>query len=156
MKAWLCLGSNKNNPFEQLERAVNYLSKKCYIAILKEGKPINTKPFGYTEQPDFANQLIQIETPLNAEELLIFLKKTEIELGREKTFKWGPRSIDIDILFYENEVINKSGLIIPHPGIAEREYLLNLLNEEIPDYIHPLLKKSILEIYNNYQKETKI
>lgn len=156
MKVWLCLGSNQNNPFEQLDRAVRLLNGKCYITIIKEGQPVSTKPFGYTDQPDFANQLIQIETPLNAEELLIFLKKTEIELGREKSFKWGPRLIDIDILFYENEVINKSELIVPHPGIAEREYLLNLLCEEIPDYIHPLLKKSIREIYNNYQKETKI
>ncbi|MFO7660028.1 MAG: 2-amino-4-hydroxy-6-hydroxymethyldihydropteridine diphosphokinase [Candidatus Cloacimonadaceae bacterium] len=153
MKAWLCLGSNQEKPFRQLEKAIRYLKEKCYITILKEGKAIKTKPFGYTDQPDFVNQLLHIETPLSAEELLIFLKKAELELGRFPTFKWGPRTIDLDILFYENEVINRENLVIPHPGIAEREYLLQLLWEEIPDYVHPVLQKTIRELNEKLTKE---
>lgn len=153
MKAWLCLGSNQDKPFQQLEKAVRYLNEKCYVTILKEGRAVQTKPFGYINQPDFVNQLIYIETPLSAEELLIFLKKAELELGRFPTFKWGPRTIDLDILFYENEVINKENLVIPHPGIAEREYLLQLLMDELPDYVHPLLQKSIRELHENLIKE---
>lgn len=153
MKAWLCLGSNQEKPFQQLQKAVSYLKEKCYITILKEGKALKTKPFGYTDQPDFSNQLLQIETPLSAEELLIFLKKAELELGRFPTFKWGPRTIDIDILFYEDEIIDKEELVIPHPGIAAREYLLQLLCEEIPDYVHPRLKKSIRELNDIFLKE---
>jgi len=153
MKAWLCLGSNQEKPFLQLEKAVSYLKEKCYITVLKEGRALQTKPFGYTDQPDFVNQLLQIETPLSADELLVFLKQAELELGRFPTFKWGPRTIDLDILLYENEVINKDDLIIPHPGIAEREYLLQLLMDEIPDYVHPVLQKTIRELHVNLNKE---
>lgn len=150
MKAVLCLGSNLEEPFLQLEKTVSFLEEKCYITILKKGRAINTKPFGYEEQPDFANQLLKIDTPLSAFELLFFLKKAETELGRTPTFKWGPRLIDIDIVFYEDEIINDTNLQIPHPGIMDREYLLLMLNEMMPDYIHPEHRLSINTIYNNF------
>jgi dihydroneopterin aldolase / 2-amino-4-hydroxy-6-hydroxymethyldihydropteridine diphosphokinase len=153
MKAWLCLGSNQDNPFHQLERTLKYLAEKCYIKILQQGKPISSKPYGYADQPDFANQLIQIETPLKAKELLAFLKNAEIELGRKPTFKYGPRLIDLDIIFFEDEVIKDTRLTVPHPGITKREYLLNMLNEMIPDYIHPELKLSIKHLYDNFPKD---
>lgn len=153
MKAWICLGSNLNKPEEQLQTAVKYLKEKCFFRIIKEGKPLSSKPFGYTDQPDFINQLIQVETLLSAHELLCFVKNVEKELGRLDTFKWGPRTIDLDIIFYEDEIIDKDDLKIPHPGIVEREYLLKLLNDMIPDYIHPELNKTIREIYSNFQKE---
>jgi 2-amino-4-hydroxy-6-hydroxymethyldihydropteridine diphosphokinase len=152
MKAWLCLGSNQDNPFQQLEKAMKYLEEKCYIKILQKGRVTTTKAWGYEDQPDFANQIIEIETPLSAQELLIFLKSTEADLGRQPTFKWGPRTIDLDILFYENQVIREGELRIPHAGITEREYLINLLNEMIPDYVHPGLNQTIKTIYANFQK----
>lgn len=151
MTAWICLGSNLEEPFKQLEKAVMYLSEKCYITILRQGKAMATKPFGFTDQPDFANQLIQIETPLSAMELLIFLKKVEEELGRKPTHKWGPRIIDMDILFYGDEVIKTDELTIPHPGIPEREYLLKLLNDIAPDYVHPEINARISNIYDKFQ-----
>lgn len=153
MKAWLCLGSNLNNPELQLQRAMQYLREKCYISVLREGKTLVTKPFGYTDQPDFVNQLLEIETRLSPQELLIFLKSSEVELGRETTFKWGPRNIDLDILFYEDRVIKTDELVIPHPGITQREYLLYLLYELIPEYTHPELNKTIKELYSEFMKQ---
>jgi len=153
MKACLCLGSNLNNPIKQLEKAVKYLGEKCYINIIKAGDLISTKPFGYKEQPDFANQLLLIDTPLSARELLIFIKKTEKELGRIETFKWGPRSIDIDIILYEDEIINEEHLKLPHPGIMEREFLLKMLAEMMPDYIHPVEKKTISTLLSEYKSK---
>ena len=147
MIAWLCLGSNQDDPEKHLKQAVSYLQEKCYIKILQTGKIHQTKPYGYIDQPDFTNQLLQVETPLNPHELLTFLKKAETELGRKPTFKWGPRVIDLDIVFYENKVINSDELILPHPGIMDRTYLLQLLNEVIPDYIHPVNGQSIRTIY---------
>lgn len=155
MKAWLCLGSNLNDPLSQLKKAIAFLSEKCYISILQTGKPTATKPYGFTEQPDFINQLLEIETLLRPLELLAFLKKAEIELGRKTSVKWGPRSIDIDILFYDNEIHKTEELIIPHPGITERRYLLELLNDIIPDFVHPEIKKNIREIYLSFIKENK-
>jgi 2-amino-4-hydroxy-6-hydroxymethyldihydropteridine diphosphokinase len=154
MKAWLCLGSNQERPFEQLEKAVKYLDEKCYITILSRGKATQTKPYGYKDQPDFANQLLEIETRLTAIELLLFLKNAERELGRMPTFKWGPRTIDIDIIFYGDEAINNEQITIPHPGIGDREYLLCLLNEMIPEYTHPQLKRPINQLYKNLKKES--
>jgi dihydroneopterin aldolase/2-amino-4-hydroxy-6-hydroxymethyldihydropteridine diphosphokinase len=154
MKAWLCLGSNQEQPFIQLEKAVKFLDEKCYITILRKSEAITTKPYGFKEQPDFANQLLEVETKLSAIELLLFLKNAEQELGRAKTFKWGPRVIDIDIIFYGDETIRSEQVTIPHPGITDRKYLLTMLNELIPDYVHPELKISISKLYQNLQKET--
>lgn len=153
MKAWLCLGSNLDNPKEQLGKAVNFLSDKCYVKIVRRGSIHITKPFGYTDQPDFANQLLEVETVLSAKELLEFIKTSEIALGRKPTFRWGPRLIDIDIVFYEDDTITNDDLIIPHPGVKDRHYLLQLLNEAIPDYVHPELKHSISHLYKNLSKE---
>jgi dihydroneopterin aldolase/2-amino-4-hydroxy-6-hydroxymethyldihydropteridine diphosphokinase len=154
MKAWLCLGSNQDKPKEQLERAVEFLNNKCYVKIVRKGNVHITKPFGHTDQPDFANQLLEINTVLSAEELLAFIKTTEVELGRKPTFRWGPRLIDIDIVFYGDETINREDLTIPHPGVKDRHYLLQLLNEAIPDYVHPELKHSISHLYKNLSKES--
>jgi 2-amino-4-hydroxy-6-hydroxymethyldihydropteridine diphosphokinase len=153
VKAWICLGSNLNEPKAQLTKAVHYLREKCFITVLREGAVVMAKPFGYANQPDFANQLLEIETRLSPHELLLFLKRSETELGRQPTFKWGPRNIDLDILFYEDRVIKSDELVIPHSGITEREYLLRMLNDIIPDYRHPELKKTISEIYDNFLKQ---
>jgi len=152
MRVWLSLGSNLEQPFLQLERAVGYLKEKCYIQILRMSEAIETKPFGIVDQPDYANQIIEIETPLTAHELLIFLKNTERHLGRLPGLKWGPRIIDMDILFYGNEIIKTEELSVPHPAIAERAYLLKLLNSMIPDYVHPEIKKTISSINDKFQK----
>jgi len=153
MKVWLSLGSNLEQPFQQLERALKYLNEKCYISVLQKSEAIATKPYGVTDQPDFANQIIQIETPLSASELMIFLKEAETFLGRVPGQLLGPRLIDLDILFYGDEVIKTRGLTVPHHAILQREYLLRLLNSLIPDYVHPETKETISVIYNKFQSK---
>jgi 2-amino-4-hydroxy-6-hydroxymethyldihydropteridine diphosphokinase len=150
MKAWLCLGSNLDNPFAQLNRALRYLNEKCYINLLRTSEAISTKPYGYADQPDFANQIIEIETSLKPEELAVFVKNAEADLGRSTTFKWGPRIIDIDILFCEDIVIKTAELTIPHIGIPVRGYLLKLLYDTIPDYVHPELNQTMSELYHKF------
>jgi 2-amino-4-hydroxy-6-hydroxymethyldihydropteridine diphosphokinase len=150
MKAWLSLGSNLDNPFMHLERALAYMQDKCYIKILRCSEAVLSKPFGFTDQPDFANQVVEVETILKLDELFAFVKCAELDLGRKPTFKWGPRIIDLDILFYENVVIATPDLIVPHPGIPYRGYLLSLLNSMIPDYMHPELKVNIAELHSKF------
>ena len=92
------------------------------------------------------NQVILIETELNPQKLLKKCQAIENKLGRERKEKWGARTIDIDILFYDDLVLNEENLIIPHPYIAEREFVLKPLNEIAPDFMHPVLKKTIAEL----------
>jgi 2-amino-4-hydroxy-6-hydroxymethyldihydropteridine diphosphokinase len=152
LKTWLSLGSNLEDPFKQLERALNYLMEKCYIKVLSVSEAIATKPFGNINQPDFANQVVLIDTPLSAQELMTFLKAAEKHLGRVPGEKWGPRLIDLDILFYGDEVLDTEDLKIPHPAILQRDYLLKLLNTMIPEYIHPEENESINSIYCKFHK----
>jgi len=153
MTAWLCLGSNLDNPFKQLELALKYIEEKCYVKILQKTKPMKTKPYGYIDQPDFVNQLIQVDTTLSATELMMFLKETEKQLGRKQTFKWGPRKIDMDIVFYGDEIINEENLTVPHPGISDRLYLLQMLNDIIPDYKYPGSDITIQTMFKELNKE---
>jgi dihydroneopterin aldolase/2-amino-4-hydroxy-6-hydroxymethyldihydropteridine diphosphokinase len=150
MKVWLSLGSNLEQPFQQLERAIKYLREKCYITVLRLSEAIETKPIGYTPQPDFANQIIQIETSLSARELLIFLMNAESHLGRIPGQKGGPRLIDLDILFYGEDVIKTSELSVPHHAIPERGFLLKLLNDMIPEFVHPETLETINSMYDKY------
>ncbi len=152
-KAWLCLGSNLDNPSRQVEKAAGYLEEKCFIKILRRSRVALSKPFGYTDQPDFANQLLEIETRLSASELLAFTQEAEGVLGRQPTFKWGPRLIDIDIVFWGDDIINTNNLRIPHPGSLDREYLLILLNEMIPEYVHPQTGLTICQMYHIHMQK---
>jgi len=150
MTVWLALGSNLDNPEQQLSKTINYIKEKCYITVMNRSRVVITKPEEYTGQPDFANQILEIETTLSPQELLAFCKATEIALGRQPSVPKGPRLIDIDIMFYNNDVIESETLTIPHPAIVKRFYLLELLNEMIPDYVHPNLGKTVHELYFDF------
>ena len=101
-------------------------------------------------QPKFINIAVEIETSVEPEELLKLLKKIESEMGRLTTFRWGPRVIDLDILFYDDLVIKTPDLEVPHPGIKDRDFVLRPLAEIAPDLVHPILKKSIKELFLDY------
>jgi len=101
-----------------------------------------TEAWGYKEQPAFLNQALAIETTLESEKLLEEILKIEIVLGRKREIPLGPRIIDIDIIYYNNEIINTSNLTIPHPSMAERKFVLIPLAEIVPAFIHPILLKT--------------
>lgn len=105
-----------------------------------------TEPWGVKDQPRFINMTIEIETGLESKELLRILKIVEKELGRKESFKWGPRSIDLDILLFDDLVLKEDNLEIPHPLMHERDFVLKPLCEIAPDIIHPVLKKKICDL----------
>jgi 2-amino-4-hydroxy-6-hydroxymethyldihydropteridine diphosphokinase len=140
--AYLSTGSNMGNRAEMLEKA-NVLLEKKAGRLLALSKVVETPAWGKTDQPDFLNQVVKLETSLSPQELLNLNLGIEKQLGRNRVEKWGPRSIDIDILFYDNEIIDEPGLQIPHPWMHERLFVLEPMCEIAPDFVHPVLNKTI-------------
>ncbi|MEZ0536521.1 2-amino-4-hydroxy-6-hydroxymethyldihydropteridine diphosphokinase [Caldicellulosiruptoraceae bacterium PP1] len=141
MSVFLGLGSNIGNREENINSAIKKLSKE--IKIINISKFIETEPYGYTNQPKFINCALEGETNLTPYELLDFCLNIEKEMGRVREIRWGPRNIDIDILFYGSLIINSNILTIPHPEIEKRLFVLKPLNEIAPDFVHPIFKKSV-------------
>lgn len=135
-----------------MEVAVKFLSSDRNISISRLSRIRETKPYGKLDQADFLNQVIEIETKLSATELLTACQKVESQLKRERLEKWGPRTIDIDILFYGNEIIEQEALRIPHPDLENRSFVMEPLNELSPDFVHPVLKKSVNQIYKDLKE----
>ena len=144
-KVYLALGSNLGNRKANIVRATYMISKR--MIVLKISKLYETKPVGYANQPDFINAVIKVETLLTPQQVLSVAKSIEDELKRIKTIKDGPRTIDIDVLFYNDKVINEEGLIIPHPRIQQRSFVLEPMIDVSPDYVHPVLGKNMTMLY---------
>lgn len=147
MICYLGLGSNLGNKEENIKNAISRLSSDPDILLKTRSSMIETKPYGNIVQPDFINSVIEIETDIPAENLLSKCLTVENELGRKRNEKWGPRTIDIDILFYGETTVNLEQLTVPHPDLHNREFVLHSLNEICPDFIHPVFNKKIKEIY---------
>jgi 2-amino-4-hydroxy-6-hydroxymethyldihydropteridine diphosphokinase len=147
MICYLGLGANIGNREENIKNAISRLSSDPEILIKKRSSMIETKPYGNINQPDFINCVIEIGTDITAENLLSKCLTVENELGRKRNEKWGPRTIDIDILFYGNLIINSQELAVPHPDLHNRKFVLHSLNEICPDFIHPVLNKNNKELY---------
>lgn len=141
---YLALGSNLGDRAANLRQAIHALSPE--VAVCQESSVYLTPPWGYQDQPSFLNQVIAAHTDLEPLPLLQTLKVIETEMGRHKTFRYGPRLIDLDILFYGQRVIDIEGLQIPHPRLAERAFVLIPLHEIAPDLIHPVLQLSISDL----------
>ncbi|MBU0580834.1 MAG: 2-amino-4-hydroxy-6-hydroxymethyldihydropteridine diphosphokinase [Candidatus Margulisbacteria bacterium] len=152
MSVYLGLGSNLGERKNNILKAIELLAKKPKIEIIQKASLIETQPEGNINQNDFINTVLEIETSFSAQELLQFILKVEKEMGRTRQEKWGPRIIDIDIIFYHDQVINEKDLIIPHPHLAQRYFILKSLVELCPNFKHPLLKKTMLKLFNNLKK----
>jgi 2-amino-4-hydroxy-6-hydroxymethyldihydropteridine diphosphokinase len=138
---FLGLGTNLDDREANLRTAKGKLSS--LMKIVKESPIYVTPPWGYEDQPDFLNQVIQVTTRLEPTQLLDYLKGIEDEMGRKATFRYGPRLIDLDILFYGQRVIREESLQIPHPRLHERAFVLVPLHDIAPDFVHPVLNESI-------------
>lgn len=144
-EAYLLTGGNIGDRLDYLSKAKQAIAKGCG-RILKESAVYETAAWGKEDQEAFLNQVLKIETDLSADELLQHLLQTETDLGRKREMKYGPRTIDIDILFFNDEVINRHGLKIPHPQLQNRRFVLAPLNEMAPDKIHPVFHKTIARL----------
>ena len=139
------IGSNIGDRQGNCEKAVGALNAKG-IKVQKRSSMHETEPWGVKEQGKFINMVIEAETGLSPRELFDVLKGIEQEMGRVDSIKWGPRLIDLDILFYDDMVINMEHLTIPHPLLHEREFVLGPLCEIAPDKIHPVLRKTVVQL----------
>ena len=142
-RAYVALGSNLGDRRAYLEGAVRGLAALPGCRVKAVSEFIETEPFGYTEQPRFLNGCLALDTLLPPLELLDELQKLEQAALRERKLHWGPRTLDLDLLFYEDLKMDSARLTLPHPGIAERDFVLRPLAEIAPDLVHPVLGKPI-------------
>ena len=146
--SYIGIGSNLGNRQENCFRAVEILEKRG-IKVQKRSSLYETEPWGVKDQPRFINMVVQIETTLEPNDLLRVLKDIEKEIGRQDSFRWGPRMIDLDILLFNALVLNEENLQIPHPYLHEREFVLRPLSEIAPNVIHPVFHMSIDKLTQN-------
>ncbi|MBM38326.1 MAG: 2-amino-4-hydroxy-6-hydroxymethyldihydropteridine diphosphokinase [Woeseia sp.] len=138
--AYIGIGSNIEDPILQVKTSFSLLEQIPLTRLINKSSLYRSKPFGPIDQPDFTNAAAAIVTQLSALDLLKELKKIEHERGRKRSeIRWGPRSLDLDLLIYSNQIINEKNLIVPHPGISERNFVLLPLGELAPELYVPKL-----------------
>ena len=147
---YLALGSNMGNRLSNLKAAVLNLTPQ--MTVKQKSSVYETPPWGFTEQDAFLNQVVKVTTYLEPEPLLRHLKRMETALGRVPNFQNGPRVIDIDILFFDKMIINTPPLVVPHPRLHERAFVLVPLAEVEPDFIHPILQRPINKILEDVDR----
>jgi dihydroneopterin aldolase/2-amino-4-hydroxy-6-hydroxymethyldihydropteridine diphosphokinase len=145
--AFIGMGSNIGNKKAFLDFAISEINASKSCKVLKTSKYITTKPYGHIQdQDDFLNAVTEIETILQPEELLYFLHSIEKEAKRERKIHWGPRTLDLDILLYDDLILNQDDLIIPHPEISKRAFVLEPLCEIAPYMLHPISRKYMIDL----------
>lgn len=150
-KAVLSIGSNLGNRFNHLQSAVTKMCENSKISALKVSSVYETKPVGGVEQDDFLNAVVSLETTLSSDELLNFAQALENQAQRVREVRWGPRTLDVDILIYGDEVLNTEKLTLPHPRIAERAFVLIPWFELDPEAVIPNFGK-LETLYNSISK----
>jgi 2-amino-4-hydroxy-6-hydroxymethyldihydropteridine diphosphokinase len=140
-RIFIALGTNLGEREANLNRARAELAPD--VTLIQASLIYETAPWGYADQPDFLNQVVEIQTTLGPVELLAHLKRIETGMGRLETFRNGPRLIDLDILFYGQRVIHEPDLDIPHPRLQERAFVLVPLSDLAPDFVHPELGRTV-------------
>ena len=145
-RAFIGLGTNMGDKQLQLETALEKLKDRG-IRLLQTSTRIETEPWGGVEQDTFLNQVAEVETWMTPEDLLETLLAIEQEMGRVREIKWGPRVIDLDLLYMEDTICYSPSLILPHPYVAERAFVLESLNEIAPHFVDPVQRKPIRQLW---------
>lgn len=152
--AYLSIGSNMGPRKELLEAAVRAIEENSDCTVTAVSDLIETRPYGGVEQDDFLNGAVRLNTLLSPEELLTFLQSLEARAGRERSVRWGPRTLDLDILLYDEEIINTKKLTVPHPDMHNREFVLRPM-AQIGDWVqHPVLHKSMGQLLKELYRES--
>jgi dihydroneopterin aldolase/2-amino-4-hydroxy-6-hydroxymethyldihydropteridine diphosphokinase len=145
---YLGLGSNIGDLEENMRVVFNKIADVQGCKILQKSGVYKTKAWGFEEQDDFLNMVLEIETDISPEVFIKYLKDIEVQMGRVKTHKWGPRVMDIDILYCDDMVVDMDELVIPHPHLHEREFVLKPLVEIAKEFVHPVLNRTNGELYD--------
>lgn len=152
-EAYIGLGSNLGNRQAYLEGALEALSMEREIEVEEISDLIETEPYGYTEQPAFLNGCARIRTLLKPQELLDVLQDTETAAGRERRIHWGPRTLDLDLLLYDEAVIGTKRLIVPHPEMEKRRFVLEPMVQLAPWLRHPVSKKTMKQLLEDLEEK---
>ncbi|MBN2058331.1 MAG: 2-amino-4-hydroxy-6-hydroxymethyldihydropteridine diphosphokinase [Candidatus Saganbacteria bacterium] len=152
--AYLGIGSNVGDREEYVEQALFLLEKNPNVELLKHSSNFETEAEGSGGQPPFINAAVAVRTKLPPEKLLDLCHEIEATLGREREIEWGPRTIDIDILFYGDEIVSDDKLQIPHPLMHERMFVLKPMREIAPQAMHPILEKTVEALYEERKAES--
>jgi len=156
MRAYIGLGSNVGRRRAQIARAIELLKRMPMIEVLRQASWYETEPMGVEEQRWFINTVVEVETELAPEELLRSLKEIERKVGRRERRRWGPREIDLDLLLYGDLILEEEGLVLPHPELPRRRFVLEPLCELAPDMNHPLLGRPLQELLDDLDERWRV
>lgn len=151
-ESFISFGTNIGDKESNLKEAIKLIESDKYINVEKVSSFLVTEPWGYEEQEEFLNGAMKIRTIYSPKELIRRLLEIELEMKRERIIKWGPRIIDLDVIFYDDLVSEDEEIILPHPRMEEREFVLKPLNEIAPYKIHPLLNKRVFRMLDEITK----
>lgn len=154
-KVYISAGSNMGDRLANLRNALKACEKKLGD-VVSCSSVYETAAWGITDQEDFYNIVFALNTRKNSAEVLKLLLETEIEMGRVRDMKWGPRKIDLDILFFDDQIVEQPGLHIPHPEIENRRFILEPMNEIAPNHVHPAALKTIKTLLEECKDELSV
>lgn len=155
-RAFIALGSNIGDRQAYIGNALKHLGEDGNIRNIRVSTLIETKAYGGVEQEDFLNGVLECETLYSPERLLLRLQEEEQLAQRKREIHWGPRTLDLDVLFYEDEVWDKAHLTIPHPDMINRDFVLKPMSELAPNFVHPVYRCTMKELLQQYLKSTKV
>ncbi|AGY76939.1 2-amino-4-hydroxy-6-hydroxymethyldihydropteridine diphosphokinase [Clostridium autoethanogenum] len=154
--AYISIGSNLGDKEKNIKDAVDIIDSSPYNNVTKVSKLYETKPVGYLDQDNFLNGALEVKTLMEPEDLMDFLLEVEKKLKRERIIKWGPRTIDLDVILYDNLVTSEEKIILPHPRMHERLFVLKPLSDIAPYVIHPVLNDRIINLTHELEKTQEL
>jgi len=145
-RVFIALGSNIGDRLGFLQKAMDALGSAPGFKVRRVSSVYETEPVGKKDQPQFLNAAVELDSPMSPEDALVNLKQIERAVGRTPSERWGPREIDLDLIYVQDLVVNGPGLVLPHPEVASRRFVLTPLAEIAPEFVDPLRKRSLSEL----------